>query len=76
VGTGDGIVQGKAQANELRTAPLWGIKESARYLHDGTAATMEAAIRRHANQGASAREAFDRLSVFDRKALLEFLDSI
>jgi CxxC motif-containing protein (DUF1111 family) len=76
VGTGDGIVQGDAPANVLRTPPLWGISESAPYLHDGSAATISEAIRRHANQGATARKAFQELSHEEQKALLEFLDSI
>jgi CxxC motif-containing protein (DUF1111 family) len=76
VGTGDGIIQGDAQANELRTPPLWGISESAPYLHDGSATTLEDAIAGHGNQGAPAREAFDRLPRHEREALLAFLESI
>jgi CxxC motif-containing protein (DUF1111 family) len=60
----------------LRTPPLWGISESAPYLHDGSAATITEAIRRHANQGATARKAFQELSHEEQRALLEFLDSI
>jgi CxxC motif-containing protein (DUF1111 family) len=76
VGTGDGIVQGGAAANELRTPPLWGLRESAPYLHDGSAPTIEEAIRRHANQGAAASEAFDRLSPGEQEALIDFLSSL
>ena len=76
VGTGDGIVQGGAQANELRTAPLWGLSESAPYLHDGSAPTLKEAIRRHANQGAAAQQAFRALSDADQQALVAFLSSL
>jgi CxxC motif-containing protein (DUF1111 family) len=76
VGTGDGIVQGGAGANELRTPPLWGISESAPYLHDGSAATIKDAIDRHGNQGAAARKGFDELPWREQQALLAFLDSI
>jgi CxxC motif-containing protein (DUF1111 family) len=76
VGTGDGIIQGDAQGTEFRTPPLWGITDSAPYLHDGSAPTIREAIRRHANQGASARDAFQRLSYPEQRALLDFLDSI
>ena len=76
VGTGDGIVQGGAEANELRTAPLWGLSESAPYLHDGSAPTVREAIRRHANQGAAAQAAFRALSGADQQALLAFLNSL
>jgi CxxC motif-containing protein (DUF1111 family) len=75
-GTGDGIEQAGAGANELRTAPLWGLKDSAPYLHDGSAATVRDAILRHANQGAAAQRAFRSLSFFDQRALLAFLDSL
>ena len=76
VGTGDGIIQGDSPANVLRTPPLWGVSESAPYLHDGSAATIKEAIRRHANQAAAARKAFLELSHEEQEALLEFLDSI
>ena len=76
VGTGDGIVQGNAKGNEFRTPPLWGISESAPYLHDGSARTIRDAIHRHANQGAAARKAFQALSFEEEQALLEFLDSL
>jgi len=76
VGTGDGIEQAGAGANELRTAPLWGLKQSAPYLHDGSAATVRDAIMRHGNQGAASQRAFRSLSVFDQRALLAFLDSL
>lgn len=76
LGTGDGIIQGEAPANVLRTPPLWGVSASAPYLHDGSAATIREAIRRHANQGAAARKAFEGLPRDEQEALLDFLDSI
>jgi CxxC motif-containing protein (DUF1111 family) len=76
VGTGDGIVQGDARGNEFRTPPLWGISDSAPYLHDGSAATITDAIDRHNRQGAAARRAFFDLPFDARRALLAFLDSI
>ncbi|HXK10149.1 MAG TPA: di-heme oxidoredictase family protein [Vicinamibacteria bacterium] len=76
VGTGDGIVQGSARGNEFRTPPLWGLSESAPYLHDGSAGTIQDAIQRHANQGAAAQKAFRGLSFEDEQALLAFLESI
>jgi CxxC motif-containing protein (DUF1111 family) len=76
VGTGDGIIQGSAQGNEIKTPPLWGLSASAPYLHDGSAATVRQAIDRHRNQGAAARKAFFDLSGFDQDLLLAFLDSI
>ena len=76
IGTGDGIVQGDARGNEIRTTPLWGVSESAPYLHDGSAATIRDAIERHRNQAGPARRAFEDLSHDEQRALLAFLDSI
>jgi CxxC motif-containing protein (DUF1111 family) len=76
VGTGDGIIQGDAAGPEFRTPPLWGISQSAPYLHDGSAPRVEDAVNRHANQGAAARDAFKALSFKQQQALLAFLDSI
>src|SRR5262245_59501110 len=36
-----------ARPDEWRTPPLWGVADSAPYLHDGRAATLEEAITLH-----------------------------
>ncbi len=76
VGTGDGIVQGPAEADEIRTPALWGLRLRRPLLHDGSAATAEDAVRRHAGEAALARRGFDQLSDADRAALLAFLRSL
>jgi CxxC motif-containing protein (DUF1111 family) len=76
VGTGDGIAQGQAQPNELRTAPLWGLAAGTPYLHDGSAATIEDAILRHGNQALTAEQAFEGLSAGQHDALLTYLGSL
>jgi len=76
IGTGDGIIQGNALGTEFRTPPLWGVSQSAPFLHDGSALSIQDAIARHGNQGASARDAFNALSFQEQQALLAFLDSI
>jgi CxxC motif-containing protein (DUF1111 family) len=75
VGTGDGIKQGAAEPNEIRTPALWGLRLRRPLLHDGNA-TLEEAIRRHAREAELARRGFERLSDVDRAALLEFLGSL
>lgn len=75
VGTGDGIKQGAAEANEIRTPALWGLRFRRPLLHDGTA-TLDEAIRRHAREADLARQGFERLSDADRAALMAFLGSI
>jgi len=37
LGTGDGIAQGDARPNEMKTAPLWGLRFGKQLLHDGSA---------------------------------------
>jgi CxxC motif-containing protein (DUF1111 family) len=76
IGTGDGIRQGVAEPNEIRTPALWGLRLRRPLLHDGSAATPEDAIRRHGVEAELARRGFDRLSDADRAALLAFLRSL
>jgi CxxC motif-containing protein (DUF1111 family) len=75
VGTGDGIQQGAAEPNEIRTPALWGLRLRRPLLHDGNA-TLEEAIRRHAREAELARRGFERLSPAERAALLAFLGSL
>jgi len=76
IGTGDGIVQGDARGEEIRTQALWGLRVRRGLLHDGSAATVTAAILRHNQEGAEARRLFQALSEQDTEALLAFLDSL
>ena len=76
IGTGDGIRQGIADPNEIRTPALWGLRLRRPLLHDGTAATPDEAIRRHAVEAELARRGFERLADADRAALLAFLRSL
>jgi CxxC motif-containing protein (DUF1111 family) len=73
---GDGIAQGAAGPREMRTAPLWGLSANPAFLHDGSAATPEDAIRAHDGQGARARDRFAGLDVSQRQALLAFLNTL
>ena len=76
VGTGDGIVQASAEADEIRTPGLWGLRFRRPLLHDGSAGTVEEAIRRHGGEAELARRGFERLSDADRGMLLAFLRSL
>ncbi len=76
VGTGDGIVQASATANEIRTPALWGLRFRRPLLHDGSAATPDAAIRRHSAEAHAAVERYVALPEFMRQALLGFLGSL
>lgn len=73
---GDGIAQGAASEREMRTAPLWGLRSRPTYLHDGRAATVDAAIRAHDGEAAGAREKYSAASAAERAALLAFLATL
>jgi len=73
---GDGIAQGAATGKEFRTAPLWGLRASAPFLHDGRARTVDQAIRMHEGQGATARDRYTALSDADKAQLLRFLNTL
>ena len=73
---GDGIVQGDAGPQDLRTAPLWGVRASAPYLHDGRAPNLDQAIRAHAGEAVASRDRYLRLPPAQRSQLLEFLNSL
>lgn len=58
------------------TRPLWGLAESAPYLHDGRAATIPAAILAHGGEAQQARDGFAALSPEDQADLHIFLLSL
>jgi CxxC motif-containing protein (DUF1111 family) len=76
VGTGDGIAQAAAAANEVRTPALWGLRFRRPLLHDGRAATVADAVAAHAGEAVLAREGFDALGPAARAAVLAFLGSL
>ena len=69
----DGVVQGKADGSEWRTTPLWGLSDRERFLHDGRADDLEAAILAHGGEADAARRRFEALPAEDLRALMEFL---
>lgn len=76
IGTGDGIRQAAALENEIRTPALWGLRFRRPLLHDGSAATVDAAVRRHAGEAMLATRGFQQLSDAERALLLAFLGSL
>lgn len=75
-GLADGIVQGEADGNHFRTAPLWGLRLRKFYLHDGRATTLDAAIREHGGEARAAKTRYEKFSEKDRAALLTFLGAL
>jgi len=78
VGTGDGIVQnaGQGSANQIRTAPLWGIRARNRLMHEGLNITIFDSIQLHAGQATNARNNFNSLSNAQRNDLIAFVLSL
>lgn len=61
---------------EFLTRPLWGLAETAPYLHNGAALTVEDAILAHAGEAAPARDAYAALPATSRADLAVFLLSL
>jgi CxxC motif-containing protein (DUF1111 family) len=64
-----------ASSREWRTPPLWGLRDSAPYLHDGRAETISAAVSFHGGEGFDSAQLFQRLSVRERQQIELFLES-
>jgi len=72
----DGIGQAAAGPHEMKTAPLWGLRVRPVFLHDGRAATPDAAIMGHDGEAARSRDRYRQLNPVQRRQLLDFLNSI
>jgi CxxC motif-containing protein (DUF1111 family) len=78
---GQRAVPGESPGNgpspeEWRTPPLWGVADSAPYMHDGRAPTLEDAIRLHGGQGMFSAGNFARLNAMDQAHLIAFLKTL
>ncbi len=78
---GDGLAETFALATDQRnreftTARLWGIADTAPYLHDGRATTLTEAILWHGGEAEQARDAFDTLGDLQKEELLGFLRTL
>lgn len=65
-----------ALRQEWRTPPLWGVRDSGPYLHDGRADTLEQAIAFHGGQAAPATVKFFELKPEERQQVIAFLKSL
>jgi len=63
-------------ANQFITPPLWGIADSAPYLHDGRAPTLSDAIIQHAGDALSVEQAYGRLTADQQAQIQEFLGTL
>jgi len=61
------------EQDEFTTARLWGIADTAPYMHDGRATSLFDAIELHGGEAQAARDAFMALTPSQRHKLLKFL---
>jgi CxxC motif-containing protein (DUF1111 family) len=63
--------------NEWKTPPLWGVADSAPYMHDGSAATLADAIAAHHGEARHVAKRFRKeLDDDGRRAIIEFLKTL
>ena len=66
--------------NKIRTAPLWGLRVRPQLLHDGSALTIDEAIRRHQVRSKAGDvdlpRNFENLTDDEKKQLIAFLNSL
>ncbi len=61
---------------EWKTPPLWGLRDSGPYLHDGRAATISEAIEAHGGEALSSLKRYRRLPGQKRWEILAFLETL
>lgn len=66
----------RPRPDEWKTPPLWGVADSAPYLHDGSARTLQDAISQHRGDAEVVHRAYRSLPDSDKKALLTFLKGL
>jgi CxxC motif-containing protein (DUF1111 family) len=66
----------EAATEEFRTPPLWGVADSAPYLHDGRAETLDDAIRLHDGQAKASAQKYESLDDEARGEVLAFLETL
>lgn len=72
----DGVIQASAAGQDWRTTPLWGLSRRVRFLHDGRARSLDAAIKAHAGEAAAVVERYQSLTAEERTGLLLFLATL
>ncbi|MFN2445390.1 MAG: di-heme oxidoredictase family protein [Vicinamibacterales bacterium] len=81
IGTGDGIpvlpgAEYVSTTNQMRTAPLWGLRTRNRLMHDGQSLTVQDAVLRHGGQAAGVTAFVLSIPSVYQSALLSFLNSL
>lgn len=75
----DGVGEPGVKSSEWRTAPLINghlMPGKRRYLHDGSAATVEEAVERHCGEAEHSRILFEALTADDKKRLADYVNGL
>ena len=64
------------QNREFISAKLWGVADTAPYMHDGRALTLSEAIRLHGGEAAAARDNFLSMNQRQQRQLITFLKTL
>lgn len=71
---GSGVTAPTGQ--EWRTPPLWGLRHSAPYMHDGAETSLAGVLNRHRGEATESAARYDRLSKFQKIQVQDFLLSL
>ena len=74
--TNNSASRDRPKRGEWRTPPLWGIRDSAPYMHDGRARSLTEAVALHGGQGAASANRFRTLGSLGQSQVLAFLNSL
>jgi CxxC motif-containing protein (DUF1111 family) len=61
---------------EWKTPPLWGVRDSYPYFHDGRAPTLRDAIQMHGGEAQRSADEFRELKAEQQEAVVTFLESL
>ncbi|MBI1375769.1 MAG: c-type cytochrome [Phycisphaera sp.] len=70
------VFTGEPDVDEWKTPPLWGVADSAPYMHNGAASTLTRAINLHGGSAAGVLNAYRRLPYARKAQILAFLNSL
>src|SRR6185312_10198665 len=76
VGNGPARPTRPPATEEWRTPPLWGLRDSSPYLHDGRAGDLDEAIRLHGGEAEASARRYRQLSPREQSLLQSFLMSL
>ena len=71
-----GMAEDGAPSGMYRTPPLWGIEDTAPYMHDGRASDLEAAVLAHQGEAAFSSAAYLLLTPTQQDSLIAFLEDL